>query len=81
MNQDIGSFYTAEEMMRMQEEEMEKNREGLYGLFDYENIYRLSHPEYRGERIFCEYPGGPLYTASEISKRMYQNYLEQKETV
>lgn len=78
MNQEIGKFYTAQEMEQMQAEQMlsEKDVPKAYRLTEpYENLYRLSHPEYRGERIFCEYPGGPLYTANEIGRRMYQRYL------
>ncbi len=79
MNQDIGKFYTAQEMMQMQKDLIAENVAKLPKLTDpYENIYRLNHPEYRGERIFCEYPGGPLYTANEIGRKMYENYLTLK---
>lgn len=79
MNQDIGKFYTAQEMMQMQEDLIAENVTKLHKLTEpYENIYRLTHPEYRGERIFCEYPGGPLYTANEIGRKMYENYLTLK---
>ncbi|MDE7325825.1 MAG: hypothetical protein K2N63_06065 [Lachnospiraceae bacterium] len=82
MDQDFGTFHTAQEMEQMQAEEIAKNQEGLHKLSDlYGNIYRLSHPEYRGERMFCEFLGGPLYTADEIGKRMYENYLKQMQTV
>lgn len=76
MNQGNATFYTAQEMWQMQEEQMKKNQEGLSKLTDpYGKIYRRTHPEYHGERMFCEYPGGPLYTADEIGRRMYENYL------
>ncbi len=75
MNQGTGTFYTAKEMEQIQKELMEK-KGSLPKLSDsYGKIYRAMHPEYRGERMFCEYPGGPLYTADEIGRRMYENYL------
>ncbi len=79
MNQDIGSFYTAQEMEQMQADLIAQNIAKLPKLTGpYENIYRQLHPEYRGERIFCEYPGGPLYTANEIGRKMYENYLQSQ---
>ncbi|MDE7297429.1 MAG: hypothetical protein K2N94_01205, partial [Lachnospiraceae bacterium] len=77
MNQDIGTFYTAKEMEQIQRELVSANASKLHKLTDpYENIYRINHPEYRGEAIFREYPGGPLYTANEIGRLMYRRYLE-----
>ena len=35
-------------------------------------------PTYNGERIFCEYPGGPLYTADEIMEIMNRNSKDAK---
>lgn len=35
--------------------------------------YRVHHPKYNGERIFCMYPGGPLYNAEEIAELMMKN--------
>ena len=71
MNPLGAKFYTAEEMAKMQAELIEKNTAALHKLSaPYSIIYKKLHPEYNGERIFCEYPGGPLYTADEIMEVM-----------
>ena len=74
MNPFGAHFYTAEEMLERQMALMEENAEKLR--VSYREIYQKIHPEYNGERIFCEYPGGPLYTADEIEKLMYRRMLE-----
>ena len=67
-------FYTEEEMAQMKAELIEKNTAGAAKLSDsYAMLYKKLHPEYNGERIFCEYPGGPLYTADEIMEVMNRN--------
>ena len=73
-------FYTAEEMAKMQAELIEKNTATLHKLSDpYSILYKkLVDPEYNGERIFCEYPGGPLYTADEIMEVMNRNLKDAK---
>ena len=72
-------FYTAEEMAQMQAELIEKNTATLHKLSDpYSILYKKLHPEYNGERIFCEYPGGPLYTADEIMEIMNHNLKDAK---
>ena len=73
-------LYTAEEMMKMQAELIEKNKATLHKLSDpYSILYKkLVDPEYNGERIFCEYPGGPLYTADEIMEIMNRNLKDAK---
>ena len=75
----LGSrFYTAEEMHQMQMEIIAANEAKQTKLTDsYEQVYKQNHPEYNGERIFCEYPGGPLYTADEIGKRMWEHFLTE----
>lgn len=82
-------LFTGEEMMRMQEELMEANRAKLAKLSNpytesdsrsyeksYKESYLKSHPKYKGEGIFCEYPGGPLYTADEMAEKMMRNLLD-----
>lgn len=82
-------LFTGEEMMRMQEELMEANRAKLTKLSNpytesysqpyeksYKESYLKSHQKYKGESIFCEYPGGPLYTADEMAEKMIQNLLD-----
>ncbi len=77
MNAPGVKLYTREEMMKMQAELIEANRAKLTKLSEpYSGIYKKIHPEYNGERIFCQYPGGPLYTADEIAEKMMQNLLD-----
>ena len=80
MNPLGAKFYTAEEMAKMQAELIEKNTATLHKLSDpYSILYKkLVDPEYNGERIFCEYPGGPLYTADEIMEVMNRNLKDAK---
>ena len=80
MNPLGAKFYTAEEMAKMQAELIEKNTATLHKLSaPYSLIYKkLVDPEYNGERIFCEYPGGPLYTADEIMEVMNRNLKDAK---
>lgn len=79
MNPLNARFYTAEEMHQMQEELMAKNTANKTKITDsYAEIYKKTHPNYHGERIFCEYPGGPLYTADEIMDVMLQNAKDLK---
>lgn len=73
-------FYTAEEMHRMQMEIIATNEAKLTKLTDwdaYESDYKKSHPEYNGEKICCEYPGGPLYTVKEMAQLQYRKMLEK----
>ena len=71
-------FYTAEEMHRMQMETIMENEAKLPKMTDpYEEIYKKTHPDYKGEKIFCEYIGGPLYDANEMVQKMWKNYLTQ----
>ena len=73
-------LYTAEEMTRMLAELVEKNTAALHKLSDpYSILYKkVVDPNYNGERIFCEYPGGPLYTADEIMEVMNRNLKDAK---
>ena len=71
-------FYTAEEMRQMQI--IVANEAKLTKLTDwdaYEEMYRENHPEYNGEKICCEYPGGPLYTVKEMAELQYRKMLER----
>ena len=73
-------FYTAEEMHQMQMEIMAANEAKLTKVTDwdaYEEMYKKNHPEYNGEKICCEYPGGPLYTVKEMAELQYRKMLEQ----
>ena len=71
-------FYTAEEMHQMQMEIIEANQAKLTKLSDsYGEVYKQNHPDYNGERIFCEYPGGTLYTADEIGRLRWQQFLAE----
>ena len=79
MNPLGAKFYTAEEMAQMQAELIEKNTATAHKLSDpYSILYKKLNPEYNGERIFCEYPGGPLYTADEIMEIMNRNSTDAK---
>lgn len=73
-------FYTAEEMARMQAELIKKNTAALHKLSNpYSILYKKSvDPKYNGEKIFCEYPGGPLYTADEVMEIMNRNLKDAK---
>lgn len=74
-------FYTAEEMYQMQVELIAANKTKLHKLTDwdaYEDNYKKVHPGYNGEKICCEYPGGPLYTVSEIAQIMWKNLLKEQ---
>ncbi len=78
MNSLGNKLYTREEMMKMQEELIEANKAKLIKLSNpYDRIYQKTHSEYHEESIFCEYPGGPLYTAEEIAEKMMQNLFER----
>ena len=73
-------FYTAEEMHQMQMEIIAANEAKLTKFTDwdaYEEMYKENHPEYNGEKICCEYPGGPLYTVKEMAGLKYRKMLEQ----
>ncbi len=73
-------FYTAEEMHQMQMEIITANEAKLTKLTDwdaYEEMYKQNHPEYNGEKICCEYPGGPLYTVKEMAQLQYRKMLER----
>ena len=72
-------FYTAGEMHQMQMEIIAANEAKLTKLTDwdaYEEMYKKNHPEYNGEKICCEYPGGPLYTVKEMAELQYRKMLE-----
>lgn len=72
-------FYTAEEFYKKQMEIVAANASKMNKISDpYEEIYKLSHPEYNGERIFCEYLGGSLYTANEIARVQWENLLKEQ---
>ena len=77
MNPFGAKFFTAEEydeMLKRQAELFQENIPYLNRLSTpYSIIYKQMHPEYNGERMFCEYPGGPLYTADEIMEVMNRN--------
>lgn len=76
-------FYTAEEMHQMQMEIIAANEAKLTKLTDwdaYEEMYKKNHPEYNGEKICCEYPGGPLYTVKEMAQLQYRKMLERMGT-
>ena len=71
-------FYTAEEMHQMQMEIIVANQAKLAKLSDsYGEVYKQNHPDYNGERIFSEYPGGPLYTADEIGRLKWEQFLTE----
>lgn len=80
MNPLGAKFYTAEEMAKMRAELIEKNTAIAHKLTDpYSILYKkMVDPTYNGERIFCEYPGGPLYTADEIMEMMNRNAKDAK---
>ena len=80
MNPLGAKFYTVEEMAQMQAELIEKNTANAHKLSDpYSILYKkMVDPTYNGERIFCEYPGGPLYTADEIMEIMNRNAKDAK---
>ena len=46
----------------------------------YEEMYKRTHPEYNGERIFRTISGGQLYTANEIDALLYKEMLERMGT-
>lgn len=70
---------TAEEMAQKWAEMIENNAAADHKLSDpYSAFYKRLHPDYNGERIFCEYPGGTLYTADEIMEIMNRNWKDEK---
>lgn len=71
-------FYTAEDMHQMQMEIIAANQAKFTKLSDsYGEEYKQNHPDYNGERIFCEYPGGPIYTADEIGRLKWEQFLAE----
>ena len=74
MNPFGNQMLTQTELMAKQAEIIEENAKKLkQRIGSYADEYRRSHPDYKGERIFCEYPGGPLYDAEGIMQRMLEN--------
>ena len=74
-------FYTAEEMHQMQMEIIAANEEKLKAQqVSYEEMYKRTHPEYNGEKIFRTISGGQLYTANEIDELLYKEMLERMGT-
>ena len=74
-------FYTAEEMYQMQMEIIAANEEKLkVQQVSYEEMYKRTHPDYNGERIFRTISGGQLYTANEIDELLYKEMLERMGT-
>ena len=74
-------FYTSEEMHQMQMEIMAANEEKLKAQqVSYEEMYKRTHPDYNGERIFRTISGGQLYTANEIDELLYKEMLERMGT-
>ncbi|MCI8408317.1 MAG: hypothetical protein HFJ09_03470 [Lachnospiraceae bacterium] len=71
----LGSrFYSEEEMKEMQNEVIRQaTKKMLAEQKSPTEHYRVFHPEYNGERIFCMYPGGVLYNAEEIAELMMEN--------
>ena len=62
----------------MQMEIILANQAKLAKLSDsYGEVYKQNHPDYNGERIFSEYPGGPLYTADEIGRLKWEQFLTE----
>ena len=74
-------FYTAEEMHQMQMKIIAANEEKLKAQqVSYEEMYKRTHPDYNGERIFRTISGGQLYTANEIDELLYKEMLERMGT-
>lgn len=74
MNSFGNEMYTREEFQKKWEELIEENAKKLkQKIGSPTEQYRRIHPEYKGERIFCEYPGGPLYNAEEMAQKMMEN--------
>ena len=74
-------FYTAEEMHQMQMEIIAANEEKLKAQqVSYEEMYKRTHPDYNGERIFRTISGRQLYTANEIDELLYKEMLERMGT-
>ena len=74
-------FFTAEEMYQMQMEIIAANEEKLKAQkVSYEEMYKRTHPDYNGERIFRTISGGQLYTANEIDELLYKEMLERMGT-
>lgn len=74
-------FFTAEEMHQMQMEIIAANEEKLKAQqVSYEEMYKRTHPDYNGERIFRTISGGQLYTANEIDALLYKEMLERMGT-
>ncbi|SCY11378.1 hypothetical protein [Butyrivibrio sp. INlla14] len=72
----LGRFYSAEEMQKMQEDLMARNLAKKPKLSATE-IYRQNHPEYNGEAIFRFGNSAKLYTAEEIEKLRMANIVYQ----
>ena len=76
MNPHGNKMYSGEEMKAMQNEIISKAAKRLVAeQKTATERYRQYNPEYNGERIFCMYPGGPLYNAEEIAELMMQNIM------
>jgi L-rhamnose mutarotase len=79
VNHPVAKIYTAREMAEMVAQEFERNQAELTSLSaSYSETYKKLHPEYHGEAIFCEYPGGRLYTVDEIGKLMYERAVQSR---
>ena len=67
-------LYTAEEFQKKWETEIAANAAKKTRIL---NPYDSTADDsiYANGQLYCEYPGGPLYTAAEMAKRMWENYL------
>ena len=74
MNSFGNEMYTQEEFQKKWEELIEENARKLkQKIGSPTEQYQRIHSKYNGERIFCEYPGGPLYNAKEMAQKMMEN--------
>lgn len=73
-------FYTGAEFQKKWEMEIAANAAKRIKISNpYDEKYKDAEISgYTSGQLYCEYPGGPLYTAAEMEKRMWEAYLQTK---
>ncbi len=65
-------LYTSEEFQKKWELEIAANAVNKIRIL---SPYDTDDSIYTSGRLYCEYPGGPLYTAAEMAKHMWEDWL------
>lgn len=78
LNSFENEFYTAEEFQKKWEMEIAANASKKIKIPDPNEaagFYTVKNPLFQFTQLYCEYPGGPLYTAGQMERRMREAFL------